>query len=146
MLLYPASSLARDPIAAMRQLHDEIERAFAPIMSDAGPKTFPAVNMWQGEQSVALTAKLPGVAPDDIDIAVKDDVLTLSGERKLPEVGDRAVWHRRERPYGKFARTIALPFRVDPDKVEARFHNGVLEVELQRPEEDRPRRIPVKAA
>jgi HSP20 family protein len=130
----------------MRQLHDEIERAFAPVMSNTGRATFPAVNMWQGEQSIALTTELPGVAPADIEISAKDDVLTISGERKVPEVGDRAVWHLRERPFGKFTRTIELPFRVDADKIEARFHNGVLEIELQRPEEDRPRRIAVKAA
>lgn len=146
MLLYPASPLGRDPFAAMRRLHEEIERAFAPIMSDAGRAAYPAVNMWQGEQSIALTTELPGVAPTDIELAAKDDTLTISGERKMPEVGDRAVWHRRERPFGKFTRTIELPFRIDPDKIEARFHNGVLEIELQRPEEDRPRRIAVKAA
>lgn len=146
-MLYPAFyARTRDPFAAMRQFQTEIERAFAPISTEFGRPAFPAVNMWQGEQSVAVTTELPGIAPDDIDISVKDDVLTISGERKAPEIGDKGVWHRRERLYGKFARTIQLPFRVDPDKVEARFNNGILQIEMQRPVEDRPRRIEITTA
>jgi HSP20 family protein len=146
MLLYPTRPFGRDPFAAMRQLQSEIERSFAPISSQSSRATFPAVNMWQGEQSVAVSTELPGVSPDDIEISVKDDLLTLTGERKAPDVGDKAVWHRRERTFGKFARSIQLPFRVDAKKVEARFQDGVLEIEMQRPEEDKPRRIKVKAA
>ena len=135
-----------DPFAVMRRLQDEIDRTFAPGTGSSTAAGFPAVNMWQGEHSVALTAELPGFKPDDIDISVKDDTLTISGQRSAPETGEKAVWHLRERPVGKFARTIQLPFRVDPEKVDARFVNGVLEIELSRPEEDRPRRIEVKTA
>lgn len=158
MLLYPTSTFTRDPFfrdpffrdpfATIRRLQDEIDRAFAPLTTGYGftGAGFPAVNMWQGEHSIALTAELPGFKPEDIDISVKDDTLTISGQRAAPEVDDKAVWHLRERPFGKFVRTIQLPFRVDPEKVEARFVNGVLEIELTRPEEDRPRRIEVKSA
>jgi HSP20 family protein len=158
MLLYPTSTFTpdpffrdpffRDPFTTMRRLQDEIDRAFAPLATSFGyaGASFPAVNMWQGEHSIALTVELPGFKSEDIDISVKDDMLTISGQRKAPEVGDTAVWHLRERPFGKFIRTIRLPFRVDAEKVEARFVNGVLEIELTRPEEDRPRRIEVKSA
>lgn len=146
MLLYPSSTFRRDPFVAMRRLQDEFDRAFAPYFAERGSASFPAVNMWQGENSVAVTAELPGVETDDIEISVKDDTLTLTGERKMPEVGDKAVWHMRERPFGRFVRTVQLPFRVDADKVEARFTNGVLQIEMKRPDEDRPRRIPVKTS
>ncbi|HUF86038.1 MAG TPA: Hsp20/alpha crystallin family protein [Thermohalobaculum sp.] len=155
MLLYPTSAFARDPFfrdpfAALRRLHDEIDRGFAPLTTGSAPghapAGFPAVNMWQGEHSIALTAELPGFKAEDIDISVKDDTLTISGQRSSPEVGEKAVWHLRERPFGRFARSIGLPFRVDAEKVNARFVNGVLEIELSRPEEDRPRRIEVKSA
>lgn len=152
-MLYPSRAFSRDPffrnpLAAMRRLQDEMDRAFAPLAHAQGGTAagFPAVNMWQGEHSVALTAELPGFKPDDIDIQVKEDTLTISGERGLPETGEKAVWHLRERPVGKFARTIRLPFRVDAEKVDARFVDGVLEIELVRPEADRPRRIEVKSA
>jgi len=145
MLLYPSLTLGRDPYRSMRRLQDEFGRAFSPYLPRADQAGFPAINMWQGENSVAVTTELPGLAPEDIEISVKDATLVLSGERKVPESGEKAVWHMRERPFGKFSRAVRLPFRVDPDKVEARFTNGVLQIELQRPEEDRPRRIQVKA-
>ena len=146
MLLYPSSPFGRDSLLAVRRLQDEIDRAFAPLLAETAQATYPAVNMWQGENSIAITAEMPGVGADDIEISVKNDTLTLTGERKAPESGEKAAWHLRERPFGKFARTIRLPYRVDPDKVEAHFHDGVLEIEMQRPEEDLPRRIKVKAA
>lgn len=146
MLLYPSMTFGRDPLLAMRRLQDELDRAFAPYSPETGHGSFPAINMWQGENSIAIATELPGVEADDIEISIKDDTLTLSGERKMPDVGDKAVWHLRERPFGKFVRTVRLPFRVDADNVEARFTNGVLQIELQRPEEDRPRRISVQAA
>ncbi len=148
MFIYPETSFARDPFfrdpfAMMRRLQEEIDRTFTPLLSGVA-RTFPAVNMYQSDNSLALTAELPGFNPEDIEISVKDDVLTISGERKAPETPEKGVWHLRERPFGKFVRSVQLPFRVDPDKVEARFHHGILEIELQRPEEDRPRRIEVK--
>jgi HSP20 family protein len=139
-------TLRRDPFLAMRRLQDELDRGLAPSASRTGRAGYPAVNLWQGENSVAVTTELPGVEAEDIEISVKDDTLSFSGERKLPGAGEKATWHMRERPFGKFARTVRLPFRVDPEKVEARFANGVLQIEMQRPEEDRPRRIEVKAA
>lgn len=151
MVLYPTSAFTRDPFfrdpfAAMRRLQEEFDRGFAPWSAGIAQAGFPAVNMWQGENSIALTAELPGFKADDIDMQVKEDTLTISGQRTAPEVGEKAVWHLRERPFGKFARTVRLPFRVDADSVEARFRDGVLEIELQRPETDRPRRIEVKSA
>ena len=140
MALAPFLAFDQDPFAAMRRLHDEVNRAFAAPGTSAGG--FPAVNMWQGPESAALTAELPGVEPADIDISVKNDIVTITGERK-PPVGKDAVWHRRERAYGRFSRVIQLPYRVDPDKVEARMTDGVLQVELRRPEADRPRRVQI---
>ena len=70
----------------------------------------------------------------------------MSGEPSMPVVGEKALWQLRERPTGRIVRTLRLPFRVDAEKVDARFHDGVLEIELSRPEEDRPRRIEVKSA
>ncbi|WP_223865986.1 Hsp20/alpha crystallin family protein [Salipiger aestuarii] len=107
---------------------------------------FPAVNVWQGDEAVAITAELPGVDPADIDISVKENVLTLSGERKAPEMPEGARWHRNERGFGKFVRSVRLPFVAADDKVEARMTNGVLRIVIGRPEEDKPRKIAIKAA
>jgi HSP20 family protein len=118
-------------------------RAFVP---GASQPAFPAVNLWQGDDGMAITAELPGVEPNDLDISVKENVLTLSGERKAPQVVEGARWHRRERGYGKFGRAIRLPFHAAEDRVEARFQNGVLRILVGRPEEDKPRKIEIKAA
>lgn len=143
-MLHPASTFLRaDPFAVMRRMSDEIDRAFAGPYETRG---YPAVNIWQGADAAAITAELPGVAPEDIDLTVKDNLLTVSGIRKAPDLDDKAVWHQRERAFGKFSRTVQLPYRVDPDKIAARFENGVLQVVLPRPEEDKPRRITVQAA
>ena len=135
MLTYSPFGYA-DPFSLMRRQ-----------MRERGPRTsgFPAVNVWQGADSAAVTAELPGVAPEDLDISVKNNVLTISGECK-PRAEAEGGWLRRERPAGRFSRIVQLPFRVDRDRVEARFENGVLQIELHRPEEDKPRRIAIKAA
>ena len=138
-----------DPFALMRRLQQDLQRSWQPaqpaaVQPGAGGG-FPAVNVWQGTDSTAVTAELPGVEPSDIDIQVKEDLLTIAGQRRAPgEAGQ--TWHRRERGYGRFSRVIRLPYRVDADKVQARFENGVLQIELHRPEADKPRRIEIKAA
>jgi HSP20 family protein len=142
MALSPFFTIDRDPFAVMRRLQGEVDRAFGAPPRAAGG--FPQVNVWQGPDSAALTAELPGVAPTDLDITVKENLVTISGERKPPETDAQTVWHRRERNYGSFSRAVQLPFRVDPDRVEARLTDGVLQVELHRPEADKPRRITIR--
>ncbi len=143
-MLYPdLSYYQRDPFALMRSMMRNVDRGTA---SPGSRSTFPAVNVWQNAEAVAVTAELPGVEPSDIDITVKDNVLTLSGERSAPDAADGATWHRRERSYGKFTRAIRLPFQADAEKVEARFAHGVLRVVIGRPDEDKPHRIEIKAA
>ena len=144
MPLSPFFGFERDPFAIMRRLQDEVDRASTSPASSGGG--FPAVNIWQGTDSAALTAELSGVDPADIDISVKEDVVTITGERKPPATDEQTIWHRRERPYGRFSRVIQLPFRVDRDRVEARLQDGVLQIELHRPEADKPRRVQIKAA
>jgi HSP20 family protein len=139
----PYLGYPRDPFAMMRRLNEGFDLGLAPVARGRG---YPAVNVWQSQHSAAVTAELPGVEPGDIDIQVKDNVLTLSGERRPPAEAEAAAWHLRECAYGRFNRVIQLPFRVDPDRVEARFQDGVLEVELHRPEVDKPRRIEIRTA
>ena len=93
-----------------------------------------------------ITAEMPGVHPEDINIDVIADALSISGERKPDEVAKDANYHRRERSYGSFSRTIQLPFMVDTNKVEANFKNGVLMINLPRAEADKPKKITVKSS
>jgi HSP20 family protein len=89
---------------------------------------------------------LPGVPRDDVTISLQEDMLTLEGKREPKVQEDNVNWQRRERAYGTFSRAVQLPFRVDADKVQARFNNGILEIELQRLEADRPKKIEIRAA
>lgn len=111
-------------------------RAFAPA--------YPALNVWEEADNLFVEAELPGMLPADIEILVTGgDQLTLKGERKPLEV-EKAAWHRQERGFGKFVRTLHLPYQVDPEKVEARFENGVLRIQLTKHEAARARKITVK--
>jgi HSP20 family protein len=132
-----------DPFGQMRRLQDEVNRLFSSYqVTPSG--AFPAVNAYANEDGIALTAQLPGVSQDDLDISVFRDTLTLRGRRQ-PEAADRQAYHRRERGQGEFVRNISLPFSVDPERVEATIQDGVLRISLHRPEQDKPRRIKVSA-
>jgi HSP20 family protein len=107
---------------------------------------FPAINVWANQDGAVITAELPGVAPEDIDIAVVGETLTLTGERHPEALQDGEKYHRRERGHGKFTRTFELPFAVEADKVEAMFEKGILQVYLPRAEAEKPKKIAIKTA
>ena len=130
-----------DPFSEMRRLQDEVNRLLSSYQV-APSASFPPVNAFANEDGVALSAQLPGVEQDDLEISVFRDTLTLRGKRQ-PGTNERQAYHRRERGHGEFVRNISLPFRVDPDRVEATVQDGVLRVSLHRPEQDKPKRIKV---
>jgi HSP20 family protein len=132
----------------MDRLQHEMNRlfdAYTPSSLRRAPG-YPAMNIWTNEEGLVLTAEVPGVAPQDIDISVVGETLTLSGERKPDELKEGSRYHRQERGYGKFARSVQLPFPVDVSAVDATFKQGVLFVTMPRAEEDKPRKIAVKSA
>ena len=106
----------------------------------------PLVNIWvnEAEEDILLTAELPGTSPDDINIAVAGNTLTLSGQRDPLDVPENGVVHRNERTSGEFSRSLRLPFMVDADNVSAEYTMGVLRITLPRAEADKPRKIAVK--
>ena len=133
-----------NPFQDVRRLQSEMNRLFQNAASGSA-SGFPAVNVYASQDGVVITAELPGVRSEDLDVTVHRDTVTLRGERR-DEAQDARGYHRRERRHGRFARTFGLPFQVDPDRVEAEMRDGVLRLALQRPEQDKPRRISVKAS
>jgi HSP20 family protein len=131
----------------LSQFQDEMNRLFdrwngGPAV---GPAGFPALNVWEDGEQVFVEAELPGLDLKDLEIYVTGgNQLALKGERK-PSVPQKGVWHRQERAFGVFNRTLTLPFPVNPDDVDARLENGVLHLKLNKHESARPRKIPVKA-
>jgi HSP20 family protein len=131
-----------DPFRDMRRLQNELTR-----MAERGTARaaeFPTVNAYANQDGVVITAELPGVKSEDLEVSVHRDAVTLSGERRT-DTEEAKGYHRRERRQGRFVRTLSLPFMVDPNGVEAAMNNGVLRLELPRAEGDKPRRIKVKA-
>jgi HSP20 family protein len=145
MALSEFPRMSFDPFAELRRMQSEMNRVFSGFSATAA-RDFPPINIWLGGNSVVVTAELPGVTGEDVSVSLQEDVLTLEGKREPKSDQSNVSWQRRERTYGTFSRAVQLPFRVDPDKVQARFTNGVLEIELERLEADRPKKIEIRAA
>jgi HSP20 family protein len=130
----------------MNRLRDEMDRAFGRYTGrrfPLAPTAYPLVNVWEDDERLYVEAELPGLEMSDLEIYVQGDQLTIKGQR--PERrSENATCHRQERSFSQFARTLDLPVRVNPDKVEAEFKNGVLTVKLPKGDEARARRIEVK--
>lgn len=135
----------------MNRLQSEMNRLFGRYAASNGrtfaPSTgsYPLLNVWEDDDHLFVEAELPGMALDDLEMFVNaGNQLSLKGERTPPS-DKQGMWHRRERGYGSFARTIELPSAVDAEQVRANFKNGVLTVTLPKQELSKPRKIEVKA-
>jgi HSP20 family protein len=105
----------------------------------------PAVDVYENEQALILKAELPGFSKDDVHVELKDNVLTLKGERKREVEVKEEQYHRMERSHGAFQRSFALPIGVEAEKAEATFKDGVLELTLPKTEVAKPKRIGITA-
>jgi len=132
----------------MRNMMDEMDRLARFGLARGGQELADAMgylplDVAETEDAYVLTAELPGVGMDDIAVNVEDNVVTIRGEKKAPEDSDGVKYHRIERPYGAFQRSLALPRNVDPEQVSAKYKDGVLEVSVGKREETKPRRIEI---
>lgn len=110
-------------------------------------RTYPAINIWTGEEGVILRAELPGFDTESLDLSIHGKTLTLKGQRQtVGKEEENRRYHRRERKSGEFIRTVALPYTVENDEVSAHFENGILEVKLPRAKAELPRKIEVRSA
>ncbi len=116
-------------------------RGASPFRSDV----FPHVNVSEDADNLHVRTELPGMLPEEIDISVEGDTVTLRGERKL-HVVENVNYHRREREAGRFRRIFTLPTRVNADAVTALFKDGVLKITLPKAEEAKPKQIQIKSA
>jgi HSP20 family protein len=143
-----------DPFRDLLSIQDEMNQAFRRVMGAGGqgePASegrlwAPAIDISERKDAYIVTAELPGVRPEDLDVSLEDGVLTINGERQFSQESSEQQWHRVERRYGAFRRTITLPTRTKADEIEASFENGVLEVVVPKAEEARPRKIQIRGA
>ena len=139
-----------DSLTALRRLNSMLDDAFAiwPVVGESGAVTsawLPAVDVLENKEGVRITVELPGVKPEDVKLSVENSVLTIRGEKRATYEEKTDRMHRYERQYGSFERTFALPSTVDVDRVEARYDNGVLTVDLPKAEKAKPKTIEIKA-
>jgi len=139
-----------EPFVHMNRLRNEVDQLFDRWSEDRllpyARGAFPPLNLWENDDNLYVEAELPGFELRDLEIFVTGgNQLTIKGERKAPEL-EGGTWHRRERGFGHFNRSIELPGYVDSDNVSAQFKNGVLTITLPKREEVKPRRIEVKVS
>jgi HSP20 family protein len=134
-----------DPFRDFQREVGRLFETFEPISQLRLTRVFPAVNLHDSGDDYVLTAQLPGIGPEDVELSITGDTLTLKGERKRPEGVAEESYRRQERHFGRWSRTIVLPDRVEGSKVSASFANGILTVLLPKSEAAKPRQISVTA-
>ena len=142
-MFYPELFTGTDIWKEFEQIHREMNRIFNRLTGLENPP-YPPINMWTKDDVAIVTAELPGYASKDIHLTIRDGFLHIKGARKAVEPKEGEVFLRQERPQGEFERSIRLPFDVNSDKVEARFHDGILRITLPRAEKDMPKKIQIK--
>jgi HSP20 family protein len=142
-----------NPFTEMAGLRKEMDQVFGEFfgqtpfaMAATEAMWGPLVDVHETKDSFLLMAELPGVKQGDIQVSVEGDTLTLKGERKRETEVKEDQYHRIERSYGRFERSILLPSVVDPGRVKAAYRDGVLEIQLPKKEEAKPKEIKVEVA
>ena len=135
-----------DPLRDAAALHTELSRLMNGLVEGNGRQTqswVPTVDVWETADSVQYAFDLPGLTRDAISLEVEEGALTVSAERTRESTVEGEQFHRFERRYGSFSRTVALPPGVAEDSIVASYQNGVLEITVPKPEQPKPRRIEI---
>jgi HSP20 family protein len=140
-----------DPFRGLGDIQSEMNRLFdsfsgrqAPMAATGERMWLPAVDVRESKDDIVLSFDIPGVREKEIQLSITGDLLTVKGERRFEQhEGNDESWHRVERVYGKFERTVQLAVPVQADKVTATYRDGVLEVKLPKAQEVKPREIKI---
>jgi HSP20 family protein len=138
------------PLSDVVSLREAMDRLFQdsfirPDGWTSGAQLTVPVDLWETKDAYHVRADLPGLTPEDIEISATSDTFTIAGETKPATDVSAEGWIRQERRAGKFARSFSVPVQIDPNKVEAKFTNGVLELVLPKAENVKPRTIKINA-
>jgi HSP20 family protein len=142
-----------DPFQDLLSIQDEMNQLFTRAFGRERPGQSepvqhrlwaPALDISERKDAYVVTVEVPGVKPEELDITLEDGLLTIQGERRFTQESTDQQFHRVERRYGSFRRSITLPSQVQADHIEASFDNGVLEVVVPKAEEAKPKKITVR--
>ena len=131
-----------EPWGALNEAEEEMSRLLGGTYGEAS-REYPPINVWSDDERALVIAQVPGIVPDELEVSVINDTVILKGSRSPEEVPAGAHYHRRERGFGRFTRSVRLPFRVAEKGVKARVHDGVVRIDVPRSADDRPHRISV---
>jgi HSP20 family protein len=140
-----------EPLRELASIQNEMNRLFGTVFEPAQGangggalrRWMPAMDLVETEDQFVLRADLPGLGEEDVSIEVEDGVLTVSGERRAEHEQSKEGYHRVERAFGAFSRSLTLPEGVDAESVAASFDRGVLEIRIPKPEQRKPRKISI---
>jgi HSP20 family protein len=139
-----------DPFRDLVTMRERMNKLFEDLVTSKGEEKdivasswAPAVDIFETDQELVLSAEVPGVDENDIEIHIEDSALTIKGERKFERETKEENYHRIERSYGSFFRSFALPTYIDPDKIEAEHENGILKVRMPKKAELKPRKVKI---
>lgn len=126
----------------MYELRNMVDRFFDDIPAQTRRRDYPYVSIYEGNDEITVKALAPGIKPEDFNVQLIDSSLIIQGEKK--DDYSNQPYIRKERLFGKFNKSVKLPYRVDPDRVSAEMKNGILTVKVLRSEETKPKRIEIK--
>jgi HSP20 family protein len=139
-----------EPLRELASIQNEMNRLFGTVFDAPAPSNGGALRRWMPPMDLVetgdhfvLRADLPGLTEQDVNIEVEDNVLTVSGERKAEHETTKEGYHRVERAFGSFSRSLTLPEGVDAESVAASFDRGVLEIRIPKPEQRKPRKVSI---
>jgi HSP20 family protein len=138
-----------DPVTSLLTVQQELDRFLRNPAFNLGPSgqgAFPPINIFDDGEGTVIVAELPGIEPAQLHIAGQGKTLSVRGERKREETGSSQGYHRRERAFGEFSRSIQLPENLDMAKATAKYENGLLTVRIPKAEAAKPRQITVQSA
>jgi HSP20 family protein len=135
------------PLGPVAPFQDDFQRIFRQAFGDADAALAgafsPALDVEENDNEFTLHVEVPGVKPDDVDVSIEENVLTIAGQREFYSDKEETGFRRIERRFGRFHRAVRLPDRVDPDKVAATYKDGLLTIVVPKAESAKPRRIQV---
>jgi|JFJP01.1.fsa_nt_gi HSP20 family protein len=128
----------------MEQLRREMNQLFE-VTAQPTAAGFPAMNVWTSDDAALVTAEIAGVTPDNLNIEVSGNTLTVTGSREAEKLPEGGKYHRRERNISQFSRTFQFPFTINAEGIEASCEKGVLRLALPRAKAEKPHKITVKS-
>ena len=141
-----------DPFRDLLSLQERMNKLFEESLSRSGKdqedltvgRWSPAIDVMENEQEIVIKGELPGIELKNVEVLIKDNLLTLRGERKFEKEEEKENYHRIERAYGAFQRVFTLPASVEQDKVKAKMRDGILEIRLPKAKKELPKKVEIE--